>query len=332
MREQSHDARLIAVLKANAYGLGMAEIARVVHPYVDGYAVAYLEEGVSLRAVYRHTPILLLVYAVEDVSVAVEYNLTLSISSLDDLMEVTRIVEESNSTIDIELVLNTGMNRYGFNDLSTFSEAIAYITHHNAVRLRGVYSHLFDDDRIHNIGQMDVFDDFLTHSNSISDIDIKRHICASTGVLGGINRYDTVRLGIGMYVGGHYGTRDVLSLYSHVQSIRYIKKGEYVGYSCNYRAKCDIMIAIVIGGYADGLDRRLRGIDVYIHDMPATIIGNICMDVFFIDITGIDGVNVGDEVTIIGGVNTVERVSSHVGITPHELLTAIRGRVKRSYI
>ena len=195
-----------------------------------------------------------------------------------------------------------------------------------------MYSHLYSSMMTHSLEQMALFDKYISIARSLLNDDIVTHISATNGMDICRDRYDMTRAGIGLYVGDGKQLIDAVTLYSRVQSIRHIKSGEFVGYSCQFVAKCDIIVAVVFGGYADGIDRRLTGLRVKVGEGYGTIIGDICMDVFFVDITSAPHARVGDIVTIIGADNGIEQVARHMDTISYELLTGLCGRVTRSYI
>ena len=139
------------------------------------------------------------------------------------------------------------------------------------------------------------------------------------------------RLGIGLYGVGLQNARKAMSVTSSIAVIRKVQKGGYVGYSCQYRAERDITVAVVYGGYADGILRAFTGGYVSIRGKRAEIIGSIAMDVFFVDVTDIEGASVGDSVAIIGDNVSVESAAENAGTIPYEIMTSFHGRIVREY-
>lgn len=326
----------MGVVKADAYGHGIEEVTRAIKPYIDYYGVAVVSEGVSLRKIDRLTPVLVFSMNHNDIDVAIRHNLTLSLSSSEDvkacIKELDRMNIQSSSsyTLNVHIAINSGMNRYGF-DEDMLSDALEIIVSDSRIKVTGVYSHLYDDNILHNAVQTQRFDRCVKIVKERYK-DALTHLVASGGILAGINKYDMVRMGLCMYEAVDKGFENAMTVRSYVQSIRRVSQGEYVGYSCQYRAEYDMIIAVVNGGYADGIARSMTGGKVVIKGKKAEIIGNVCMDVFFIDITDMDNVNVGDSVDIVSDTNPAKESAIHMNTIEYEVLTAFHGRCTRRYI
>ena len=291
------DVKFCAIVKADAYGLGIDHICPIIKDNVDYFGVATLSEALKIRAFDNSSKILLL-GAVDytDIKECIDNNISISVGSLDLLYEV---VKYSNAKIHLQI--NTGMNRYGFRSLSLFSKAIKIISNSNCV-LEGVYSHFATKENDIMFMKKQLYK-FLQYKKLIKNNNLVVHISNSFGIVLSDRYYlDMVRSGMLMYGGMHnnIGNKLILSIKSKIIAIQNVKKGETVGYDRTFKAIKNMHIGIVGMGYADGLDRRLsNNFNVLINDNKCPIIGYICMDIFMVDITNTNA-TVGDEVTILG--------------------------------
>lgn len=293
--------KLCAVLKADAYGVGVGNVINTLNQYSDCYAVANLEEGIELRNLGVDKEILVLSALNFDyLNLYQSYNLTPPVSSV---CEMSKLSSGAKAPIKVEFALNTGMNRIGFVSNNDILKAVALKNQNGFISVFGVFSHLATKENDINfmLKQKHCFDDYLLN---FKDQKITRHIANTNATLNHCDfQYDMVRVGFGLYgmdINSH-GLKPVVSVVSKIVLINCIKAGESVGYDRMYIAKNDMRVAVVPLGYYDGINRRLSGNGkVIVNGEYANIIGRICMDNFMIDITHIHSAEVGSEVVIIG--------------------------------
>ena len=341
------ETRIMAMVKAFSYGSGSFEIANVLQfNRVNYLAVAHADEGAELRQNGITLPILVMNPEQSGFESMITHDLEPDIYSfplLDKFIDLVKSKRHSSGkTYKIHLELETGMNRLGFeaNEIQTLLKKIKAT---EGLVIASIYSHLAASEAVEHDAftklQVERFEAMSTEITSAFDYPILRHILNSSGISRhAYAQYDMVRLGIGMYgidpkPAIQSRLMPVSALKTTISQIKHLKAGDTVGYGRIGVIDKDTSIATVGIGYADGLNRKLskgKGI-MYINGQPAPIIGNICMDMTMLDITGIEHLNEGDEVTVFGSEPTVESVAKAAETIPYEILTGISGRVKRVY-
>ncbi|MDR2912860.1 MAG: alanine racemase [Alistipes sp.] len=333
---------IIPIVKASAYGHGAYEIAALLERQgVDYLAVAFTSEGIALRQNGIRVPIIVFNADADSFEELIRHRLEPEIYNFVALNEfVTQAQKQNCDRYPIHIKLDTGMHRLGFGarDLDALSAAIAAA---DSVKVATIFSHLAAaDDPAHDDFTRRQIADFNSLSLSLAaglPYPVRRHIANTNGTVRFPEaRLDMVRLGIGLYGVGMEGVERVASLRTRIISIAELPAGETVGYG-----RCGVLtrpshIATIPIGYADGLNRRLSqgAWSVLVNGHPSPIVGNVCMDSCMIDITGIQGVEVGGEAVIFSSAagNTVEDMAAALGTIPYEVMTSISARVKRIYV
>ena len=266
--------KFIAVVKADGYGHGAEEVANAIHDVADCFAVALIEEALSLRYAGVEKDILVLIPPVKgDIERSVDNDLTMATDDYSLIEEVNFIARSKKKIAKIELVVDTGMNRFGFNpkDLISSLSKIKRLEH---ISVRGVFSHFFQaENLISRHKQSKIFSDTEKFVKEYFPLALS-HISASGGFLKG-EYFDAVRIGILLY--GYYpfkvnqkkfSVSPVMSVYSQVVKDGVIKTGEHLLYG-SYSVKEDAEYSLVRYGYADGLPRKQSDLTL----------NNRCMDV-----------------------------------------------------
>lgn len=332
---------MIAVMvKAFSYGSGAGEIASLLqYQGVNYLMVAYVDEGVELRAAGITMPIAVMNPEPEAFDNMIEFNLEPEIYSLDLLKAFDEaLAKHGIEKYPVHLKLNTGMNRSGL-DAEELPDLVRFFETKRKVVLRSMFSHLAGSDEAkhdeYTLTQINRFIQMTGEVQSHFSYHIVRHILNSAG----IERFpqyafDMVRLGIGLHGISAAGAllQPVSSFKTYIAVIREVKADQTVGYGRKGVLSRDSRIAVIPVGYADGLDRHLScGVgEVLIRGKRAAITGNICMDACMVDVTGLD-VQVGDEVEIFGKHIPVTELSDKLGTIPYEILTSVSHRVRRVY-
>jgi len=340
------ETKIMAMVKAFSYGSGTYEIANTLQFHrVDYLAVAYADEGVELRQAGIHIPIMVMNPDEQSFDSIIKYNLEPVIYSFRilDLMEeaIEKNILPDNKPVKIHIKLDTGMHRLGFGK-DEIDSLMERIINNKLVYTQSVFSHLAaSEDAAHDTftrKQIALFDKLSTQIISKLDHPVLKHILNSAGIARfPDSEFDMVRLGISLYgvaTTPEYEEKlqNVSTLKSIVSQLKHIPEGETVGYQREFKAEQDVMIGIIPVGYADGLRRILgngRG-KVWINSKPIPIIGNVCMDMCMVDITG-QGIAEGDEVVIFGEEYPLENMAAASETIPYEILTSIPPRVKRIY-
>lgn len=332
--------KLMVMVKAFAYGSGAHEISRILEfNQVDALGVAFTDEGVALRESGVSLPILVLNPEVSGFETLIHYRLEpelFSLTQLEDFAQAVKNAGESNYAVHIKI--NTGMNRLGL-DEGDINALVSKLNEHPEIRVSSLFSHLaasedsqHDDFTSEQIAKFEALSERIQASLSY---EVDRHILNTSGV----DRFpkaqfDMVRLGIGLYgANPGPGVRPVASLKSNLSQIRSIQAGESVGYSRAYVAQENSVIGTIPIGYADGIDRRMgNGTGrMYVNGSFVPIIGNVCMDMCMVDLTGIECAE-NDPVEIFGEHISVAEVAEAMGTINYEVITGISLRVRRVFV
>jgi Alr-MurF fusion protein len=331
--------KVMVMVKAFAYGSGSSEIANLLQFHKADYlGVAYPDEGVELRQNNISLPIMVMNATEESFDQLIRYNLEAEVYSFKILKALIAFL--NGKECGVHLKLDTGMRRLGF-ESADIDELMGLLTSNSNIRVNSIFSHLAGaDDPAHDNFSRSQANLFKKNADAISDALGYRpiyHLLNSPGVLRLPElQFDMVRLGIGLYgvdpTGGFAGFRNVVTLKTIISQIKHIKKGETVGYGRAGSADADLTIATIAIGYADGFSRAFSdgAGKVLIHGHLAPVIGNVCMDMTMVNITGIPACE-GDEVVVFGRDLAIEKVASWIRTIPYEILTNTSERVRRVF-
>ncbi|MGK6352938.1 bifunctional UDP-N-acetylmuramoyl-tripeptide:D-alanyl-D-alanine ligase/alanine racemase [Parapedobacter sp. DT-150] len=336
----SADVKVMAMVKAFSYGSGSFEVANMLQfNKVDYLAVAYVDEGVELRKAGIQLPIMVMSPSPASFGVLLAYKLEPEIYSFAVLRGLLRELSSRQlSHYPIHIKVDTGMHRLGFDvgDIELLSSELA---HTADVKVQSIFSHLAAagdaEQDAFTEQQLKAFTQFADRLSDALGYPVIRHIANTAGIQRWpAARLDMVRLGIGLYgfgndAGNGLRLQQTTVLKTVITQIHRIAAGESVGYGRKGRLAADATIATVNIGYADGYDRRFgNGVgQMTVRDVSVHTVGDICMDMTMLDITGVDA-GEGDEVIVFGDIN---RLAGAIGTIPYELLTGISHRVKRVY-
>ena len=331
--------RLLGVVKAFAYGSEAVAIARKLESLgADYLAVAFSREGVQLRKAGIRLPILVLHPQPDGLDEVIEHCLEPSLYSRRIFsLFVEALEKHKQQKYPVHLKFNTGLNRLGFreSDLTWIGGQLS-----EATEVRSLFSHLAASDDLqeqdYTQGQIRAFENILQKSASYLGKGPFKHLLNTSGIFNYPEaQYDMVRTGIGLY--GYSNDpktdrllRPVARLRTRISQIHHIQPGQWVGYNKGYQAGAPLQTATLPIGHADGIGRHFgkgRGV-VFIQEKPAPIIGNVCMDMTMIDISGIE-CREGDEVVFFGEGHSAEALAGKAGTISYELLTGISRRVPR---
>lgn len=334
--------KLVCMVKADAYGAGSVEVAKTLQDHrVDYLAVAVADEGVTLRKNGITCNIMIMNPEMTAFKTMFDYKLEPEVYSFRLLDALVKAAQKEGITgYPVHIKLDTGMHRLGFDPRCDMDELISRLKHQNAIIPRSVFSHFVgsDSDDFDNFSAMQfkLFDEGSKKLQSAFSHKILRHMDNSAGIEHFPERQmDMCRLGLGLY---GIDSRDnsvlntVSTLKTTILQIHRVPKEDTVGYSRKGVLTRDSVIGAIPIGYADGLNRRLGCGHCYclVNGQKAPYVGNICMDVAMIDLTGID-CKEGDTVEIFGEHLPVTVLSDVLGTIPYEVLTSISNRVKRVY-
>jgi alanine racemase len=346
IKEHAGRAQVMAVLKANAYGHGLASVARALAPLADAFGVALVEEGIALRRLGLENPILVFGGTwTKQIPLFLEHRLTLTVPSLARLRDVEEAAAARGFKARIHLKIDTGMERIGVHYYSAESllEAAARSPH---VEVEGIYSHFANadaEDLADARRQLYRFSEVLAFYERRSIPVPVRHMANSAAILRlPESHLDLVRPGILLY--GVYPFADAprtvevvpaLSWKSRVVYFKVVQAGSPVSYGSTWSSDHPVRVVTVPVGYGDGYFRSLSGrTEILLRGKRYPQVGRICMDQMMVNIEDGTGYN-GDEVVLLGEQEadriTVEDLAERAGTIPYEVLTAISERVPRVY-
>ena len=329
-------SKVMAVIKANAYGHGMHEVAGALEEVsVDQLGVADLEEALELRAAGITAPLMCwLIGPADDLELATEANIELGISTLDLLKRVP-------TTAIIHIKIDTGLGRNGFMP-DQIQEVISVIKD-RGLSVTGLFSHIANTSVSEDRKQQQIFDEAAAAFES-AGIEISiRHLAASAASLDYPDfRYDMVRCGLVLYGlnpfdGGkkpEVSLKPVMRAVAKIINIKQVEKGQGVSYGYRHVTAGATKLGLVPFGYAEGMPRVSVGAKVLVAGTLVPVVGSIAMDQFVIDLGDLD-VKIGDEVVIFGdgqaGQPTAEALAESAGTINYEIVTRIGGRANRIY-
>jgi alanine racemase len=344
--------RIMPIIKADSYAHGAVEIAKALSPYTDIFAVAELEEAIQLRRAGIYGEILILGYTDPEAALYLsEYSLTQTVMSLEYADALSEALGASG--IRVHLKLDTGMHRLGFDSENPQTlDEIKTIVGISNLDVTGMFTHFCESDDLSSDFTRLQLDRFNKTVDGLKEIGIEIPVLhtANSGAVLTLpeSHLNLVRPGLILY--GAYPSeevknfylenhpdkplREVMTLCARVAQIRTIKKGEGLGYSRTHTFDRDSVIATVSAGYADGIPRSLsnKG-EVTINSRRYKIVGNVCMDLIMVDITGHEHeVSVGDEVKFWGhdsiGIDEYAKIAQTINYT---LYTGVSKRVVKVY-
>ena len=336
------DVKLMIMVKAAAYGSGGFEIANLLEfNQVDYLAVAYVDEGVELRKHGITLPIMVMNVVAESFENIIKYNLEPEVYSLRQLMELIDFVKDKRKGLKIHIKIDSGMHRLGF-ESDRIDELVTILRQNSFIRVVSIYSHLAGaDEEQHNDFSREQVTHFLRITEKIEKglkIHPLKHVLNSAGIIRFPEyQLDMVRLGIGLYGFetnqlAQYELQSISTLKTVISQVRDVKKGETIGYGRKGIVTRDSKIATIAIGYADGFLRAFGNgkIALMVNGKKAPVIGNICMDMSMLDITGIEA-SEGDEVIVFGENPTIKQLADAINTIPYEILTNISSRVSRVF-
>ncbi len=346
----NRNTKIMAVVKADGYGLGAVPVAKYISTidYIYGFAVATIEEGVALREAGISKPILILGYTFpEDFPEMIRNDISTAVVSYKMAYELSKMASRMNRSAGIHIKIDTGMGRIGFPADDATINDIINISKLTGVHIDGVFTHFAkadENDLTYTRNQFELFESMVKKLKA-KGVDTGLAHCSNSAAAVDFHaaNLDMVRLGIfmyGMWPSGEI-TRDlvqpnpVLSLRSHISFVKDVPAGTSISYGGTFVADKDMKIATVPVGYADGYPRSLSGKGyVLVRGSRLPIVGRICMDQFMVDATGTN-VNVGDMVTLVGSDGkeniTMEKLGELSGRFNYELSCDLNQRIPRVY-
>lgn len=337
----SESTKFLAVIKAFAYGSAASEVAKKLESLgVDYFAVAYTQEGLALRADGMRKPIMVLHPQPDGLNDIIDSCLEPCLYNFDILnafMVAAKNKQQRHYPVHIKF--NTGLNRLGFQH-DQCTQVATLFGAQDRLRVASILSHLAASEDLKEadftLNQIRLFEKINQEFCNILGYQPIRHLCNTSGILNYPQaHFDMVRSGIGLYGFSndpliHPGLKPIASLKTRISQIHSVVKGDSVGYNRGYVCSEDKTIAVVPIGHADGIGRQYGNGNgqMIVNGRSAPIIGNVCMDMIMLDVSGID-CNEGDQVEVFGQLQTAENLAEGAGTISYELITGISSRVPR---
>jgi len=333
--------RIMAMVKAFAYGAGPAEIAALLEFHRVSYlGVAYADEGIELRNAGVSLPVMVMNPDYSSAEQMIRYDLEPVIFNFASLEQFSDIASKHGLVhYPVHIKIDSGMHRLGFlpDDIDELILRIKSLEH---IKVISVFSHFAasEDQRFDKFThhQAEIFLEASAKIRAATGYPFMCHICNSSGIIRFPQyQFDMVRPGIGIYGAGKFeelNLKPAGRFKTRISQIKKIPAGEPVGYGCADVSDRERTIAILPVGYADGLNRRLGNSNgsLFIRNTRVSIVGNVCMDMCMTDITGMEAEE-GDEAEIFGENISIDELAEKCGTIPYEILTSIPGRVKRVF-
>lgn len=342
------DVLLMPVVKSNAYGHGMIEVAKIcdLNSFVDRICVVNLDEAIALISADIKKPIMILSFYELDakkIKIAIKNGVIFPVYLKDQITFLNNVAKSLGCDVNVHLKIDTGTTRIGIAPKEALNFA-SKIIELRCLHLEGAWSHFAssEDDFEYTKKQQAVFEKVVEEleKNDIY-IPIKHFACSAATILHNTARYDAIRLGLSLY--GLYPNEKsknnikllpALSLNTKIIQVKTVVAKTKIGYGGTYITKEKSTIAILPVGYWDGIDRRLSNVgQVIVNGIKCPIRGRICMNLIIIDVTKVKNINVGDDVVIIGkqGTNTttVDDMARQIGTINYEVVDRINPLLPR---
>ena len=341
--------KIMAVVKANAYGHGDLEIAKsAIEEGCEYLGVAFIEEGIRIRNAGIETPILVFgAHHPDYLKLAIKKNLEITITSENQLECIQNQYQNENIKILVHVKIDTGMNRVGFN-FEAFPEIFKKIYRNGLFEVKSIYSHFStsdDEDQSYAKTQIKRFNDIRQCIQSKTDHEIIFHMANSGAIMKLPDSYfDMVRPGIMLY--GQppspqfdltWNLREVMSLKSKLVLVKKIKKNEPVSYGRRYFTKENTFIGVIPIGYADGFNRHnTNNAQVLIRGTRYHLVGTVCMDMVMVNLGASMRCEVNDDVVLYGKDGkdeiSISEVAARLKTIPYEVTCNVSARVPRVHL
>ena len=342
---------IMGSVKADGYGHGSVPVAKTIEPYVFGYAVATIDEGIILRRHGINKTILILGVTHESrYEDLLRYDIRTAMFQYEKAKKLSDLALKQGKKAVVHLALDTGMSRIGMKTDREHAKEAAAIAALEGIEVEGLFTHFARADETDKSAYEEQYRRYKEFLGYLKELGVKipiRHCSNSAGIVESLesNHMDMVRAGIAIY--GMYPSDEVdhnsvkltpaMEIKSCITYIKEIEAGTAVSYGGTFVADHTMKVATIPVGYGDGYVRSLSGKgDVLIHGKRAAILGRICMDQFMVDVTDIPDVQEDDEVTLLGSDGaeciTMEELAEKSGGFHYEMICDIGKRIPRVYL
>jgi len=339
---------VMPIVKSNAYGHGMVEIAKIISPKISWIGVASAGEALALRQAGIKNKILVVSYfSDQEIELCLRANISLPAYDLVAIKKISKQALRLKKIAKVHIKIDTGATRVGVRS----DQAIKFIKEViklPGIKVEGMFSHFAssEDNEAYTNFQYQNFqkicDWFIQECKG--DKPIFHFGCSSASLVHPDSRYNMIRLGVSLYglwpdkqveklsskKYPNFSLKPALQWKTKIIQVKKIAKGTKIGYGCTFTASKEMKIAVVAVGYWEGYDRKLsnQGV-VMIKSKPCTVIGRICMNIMMVDVSKINGVKAGDVVILLGKGQTAEDIAEKIGTINYEVVTRINPLLKR---
>lgn len=309
LRKKNENSKLCAMVKANAYGIGVVEVVKIIDEKVDFYGVVNFEEAKKIKNLT--TKKILIVGAI-DYEEEVDSSFSYACHSLQDI----KFLISKNKELNIHLKVNSGMNRFGFKSFNEFKKAICLIRKSNLV-LEGVFTHFATNDKYTEL-QFQNFQKFMDYTKKQFSNCL---IHTDNSIVNKFQNHNLgmVRIGFDLYNLNNDKNKVTVKIKTKVVAIQKVKAGELVGYDYRFVANKNIKIAVLPIGYADGFGLENIGLKLKLKNEECEVL-NVCMDCFMLDVTKIK-IKKGDTLFILDESNSLKMYSNYQNVSVYQIMT-----------
>jgi len=330
IKEDIGGGRLIFEVKADGYGHGTAACARAVRDLADGFQTACVGEAEVLTKAGIEKDILISAFLPKECAAIVRNGYVATVYGIEQLAILEYFCRTENKTAKVQIKIDTGMNRLGVKDINSFLTLHSYISNSKRLKLDGIYSHIHTPELKSMNKQAEEFERYFKETDGknahlYSSFPLYKALGAGREIYGG------ARIGLAAYCPRAVGLagKPVMAVKAAAILKKNIKSGETIGYDAIFKAEKNIEIAVIMGGYNDGIRRAMAGGNVIVNGTPCKILA-VCMDMTIIDVTDVKGAL--REAVIMGEANDAAYWATHCNTIPYEILTGFSGkRNKRFY-
>ena len=321
---------VMLMVKCDAYGRGMEAVSEYAESFVEAFGVATATEGAKLRACGIKKPILVTMFEDADSATAVKSGLDVGIYSPRQAYALEVAAKKAHKSVNAHIAVNTGMNRLGVSDEKELEELLSALSQTSSLTVKGVYTHFYGTDDGSISLQNTRFKPFEEAVKSrFGEVTVHTQ---NSGAIFSDATGSLVRVGLAAY-GDAEGFVPSMSVYGRIIAVNHVAAGDAVGYGRDFVILSDSDVAVVSGGYGDGVGFKQKY--VLVNGKKAKVVCNPCMDVFMIDVTKASA-EIGDLVTIVGRSGkeeiTLSDVAKWSGTSPYAAATAFGGRIDRIYL
>jgi alanine racemase len=350
IKNKIRNSEIISVIKANAYGHGALECAKLLSNIgINRFGVANMMEAIELRKDGVNDSIMILGICTEDIiEEIIKYDIEVTVSTYDFAKKLSEASMKNHKISSVHIKLDTGMGRIGFLQSDEDLKVVKAICNLENIKIESIFSHFASadsKDKLYTKEQLDIYNKEIADIEGSYNGKIKRNIANSAGIIDVPEScYDYVRPGIIQY--GYYPSEEVmkesldlkpvLTWKSKIVHLKTLDENKYIGYGQKFKTTRKSEIATIPVGYADGYSRILSGkAKVIINGKLCRVVGNICMDQIMVDVTDLADVKISDEVILLGKSNDVkfdaDDMAEIMGTINYEILCNIGRRVTRVY-